>query len=73
MRVRPESCQIEDSYAEIMRLMPNDLKKRLMIKFEGEDGLDYGGLSMFVPEQALVPDGPHTLDVKVPRAQNYCM
>ncbi|KAG8903064.1 hypothetical protein FRC01_009341, partial [Tulasnella sp. 417] len=24
---------------------PNDLKKRLMIKFDGEDGLDYGGLS----------------------------
>ncbi|KAG0215162.1 hypothetical protein BGX31_000904 [Mortierella sp. GBA43] len=35
----------EDSYHEIMRQSPNDLKKRLMIKFEGEDGLDYGGLS----------------------------
>lgn len=35
----------EDSYAEIMRQTPNDLKKRLMIKFDGEDGLDYGGLS----------------------------
>ncbi|MCO5552380.1 hypothetical protein L7F22_005891 [Adiantum nelumboides] len=35
----------EDSYAEIMRQQPNDLKKRLMIKFDGEDGLDYGGLS----------------------------
>ncbi|KAI7029995.1 putative E3 ubiquitin-protein ligase, partial [Hortaea werneckii] len=33
----------EDSYAEIMRQSPNDLKKRLMIKFDGEDGLDYGG------------------------------
>jgi hypothetical protein len=30
-----------------------------MIKFEGEDdGLD---LARLVPEQALVPDGPHTL------------
>lgn len=38
----------EDSYAEIMRQSPNDLKKRLMIKFDGEDGLDYGGLSRFV-------------------------
>ena len=28
-----------------MRCQPADLKKRLMIKFEGEDGLDYGGLS----------------------------
>ncbi|NXD32198.1 PUB1 ligase, partial [Spelaeornis formosus] len=35
----------EGSYTEIMRQSPSDLKKRLMIKFEGEDGLDYGGLS----------------------------
>jgi E3 ubiquitin-protein ligase NEDD4 len=38
----------EGSYSEIMRQTPNDLKKRLMIKFEGEDGLDYGGLSRWV-------------------------
>lgn len=38
----------ENSYTEIMRQSPNDLKKRLMIKFEGEDGLDYGGLSRYV-------------------------
>ena len=31
-----------------MRQTPNDLKKRLMIKFDGEDGLDYGGLSRLV-------------------------
>ena len=56
MRNQPGNCQIkvrrnhifEDSYAEIMRQTPNDLKKRLMIKFEGEDGLDYGGLSRCV-------------------------
>jgi len=35
----------EDSYAEIMRASASDLKKRLMIKFDGEDCLDYGGLS----------------------------
>ncbi|KAK2812653.1 hypothetical protein FQN50_001299 [Emmonsiellopsis sp. PD_5] len=35
----------EDSYSEIMRASASDLKKRLMIKFDGEDGLDYGGLS----------------------------
>ncbi|EJD46029.1 ubiquitin-protein ligase [Auricularia subglabra TFB-10046 SS5] len=53
MRAQPGNCQIkvrrnhifEDSYAEIMRQTPNDLKKRLMIKFDGEDGLDYGGLA----------------------------
>ncbi|WVO14667.1 hypothetical protein L204_102304 [Cryptococcus depauperatus] len=35
----------EASFSEIMRQKPEDLKKRLMVKFEGEDGLDYGGLS----------------------------
>jgi E3 ubiquitin-protein ligase NEDD4 len=38
----------EDSYAEIMRQSATDLKKRLMIKFDGEDGLDYGGLSRYI-------------------------
>jgi E3 ubiquitin-protein ligase NEDD4 len=37
----------EDSYAEIMRQSAADLKKRLMVKFDGEDGLDYGGLSRY--------------------------
>jgi E3 ubiquitin-protein ligase NEDD4 len=35
----------EDAYHEIMRHSDSDLKKRLMIRFHGEDGLDYGGLS----------------------------
>ena len=53
MRSQPGNCQMkvrrdhlfEDSYAEIMRQTASDLKKRLMIKFDGEDGLDYGGVS----------------------------
>ncbi|CAO3673596.1 unnamed protein product [Umbelopsis vinacea] len=53
LRPVPGQCHIkvrrnhifEDSYAEVMRQTPADLKKRLMIKFDGEDGLDYGGLS----------------------------
>ncbi|KAL5533037.1 hypothetical protein ACEPAF_4813 [Sanghuangporus sanghuang] len=53
MRTQAGNCQIrvrrnhlfEDSYAEIMRQPPSELKKRLMIKFDGEDGLDYGGVS----------------------------
>ena len=68
MRAQPGNCHIkvrrnyifEDGYTEIMRQTPNDLKRRLVIKFEGEDGLDYGGLARFVPEQVLVLDGPHT-------------
>jgi E3 ubiquitin-protein ligase NEDD4 len=35
----------EDSFASVMRLRPEDLRKRLMVKFEGEDALDYGGVS----------------------------
>ncbi|KAI9105930.1 hypothetical protein DFS34DRAFT_601472 [Phlyctochytrium arcticum] len=53
MRPAPGSCHVtvrrsnifEDAYAEIMRYPAAELKKRLMIKFHGEDGLDYGGLS----------------------------
>ncbi|KAJ3033576.1 hypothetical protein HDV00_006062 [Rhizophlyctis rosea] len=53
MRPLPGQCHItvrrnnifEDAYSEIMRYPANELKKRLMIKFHGEDGLDYGGLS----------------------------
>jgi E3 ubiquitin-protein ligase NEDD4 len=44
MKVRRDHI-FEDSYAEIMRQAPADLKKRLMIKFDGEEGLDYGGVS----------------------------
>ncbi|KAJ3391199.1 hypothetical protein HDU92_009154 [Lobulomyces angularis] len=59
----------EDAYSEIMRYSPADLKKRLMIKFQGEDGLDYGGLSrefffllsheMFNPQFALFEYSAH--------------
>ncbi|KFH40688.1 E3 ubiquitin-protein ligase-like protein [Hapsidospora chrysogenum ATCC 11550] len=53
MRILSGQCHIkirrshifEDSFAEITRQSPMDLKKRLMVKFDGEDGLDYGGVS----------------------------
>jgi E3 ubiquitin-protein ligase NEDD4 len=35
----------EDAYNEIMRLPVSELKKKMIIKFDKEDGLDYGGLS----------------------------
>ncbi|KAK4704406.1 hypothetical protein P7C70_g1799, partial [Phenoliferia sp. Uapishka_3] len=52
-RVQPGECRFlvrrdllfEDAYAEIMKHSPNDLRKRLMISFAGEEGLDYGGVS----------------------------
>ena len=35
----------EESYRQIVKMRPKDLRKRLMIKFRGEDGLDYGGVA----------------------------
>lgn len=35
----------EDSYRLIVKMRPKDLRKRLMIKFKDEDGLDYGGIA----------------------------
>ena len=47
LRLRRERV-LEDSFTAIMRMNGDDLKRRLMIKFEGEDGLDYGGVSRFM-------------------------
>ncbi|OQR74237.1 E3 ubiquitin-protein ligase SMURF2-like, partial [Tropilaelaps mercedesae] len=35
----------EESYRQIIKMRPKDLRKRLQVKFRGEDGLDYGGLT----------------------------
>jgi E3 ubiquitin-protein ligase NEDD4 len=56
LQLRPGTCKIklrrshlfEDSYREVMRHCPDDLKKKLDIRFDGESGLDYGGLTRFV-------------------------
>ncbi|KAG6900049.1 hypothetical protein C0993_003680 [Termitomyces sp. T159_Od127] len=53
MRVQVGKCELkirrgrvlEDSYGAVMALTGEDLKRRLMVSFEGEDGLDYGGVS----------------------------
>ena len=57
MREVPGKCDIkirrsmafEDSFAAVMRSSREDLRRRLMIRFDGEDGLDYGGVSRSVP------------------------
>ena len=53
----------EDAYAEVMRQSPNDLKKRLMITFEGEPGLDYGGVSRCVASthNSYLDEGPSNI------------
>ncbi|KAI6167088.1 hypothetical protein EDD17DRAFT_1752421 [Pisolithus thermaeus] len=56
MRAHSDSCQIkvlrdhifEDSYSKIMKQAPSDLKKQMIIKFDGGDDSDYGGLSRYV-------------------------
>ena len=53
MRVLAGKCEVkvrrtrvlEDSYGAVMAYSGEDLKRRLMVNFEGEDGLDYGGVS----------------------------
>jgi len=35
----------EDSFQQIMRIPPHDLRRRLFINFKGEEGLDYGGVA----------------------------
>ena len=35
----------EDSFHQVTKCSPTDLKKRLFISFKGEDGLDYGGVA----------------------------
>nr|CAD7203771.1 unnamed protein product [Timema douglasi] len=35
----------EESYRLVMKMRPKDMRKRLMVKFRGEEGLDYGGVA----------------------------
>lgn len=38
----------QESYRQVMKMRPKDLRKRLMVKFRGEEGLDYGGVARSV-------------------------
>ena len=35
----------EDSFHQVMKQQPSELRRRLFIHFKGEDGLDYGGVA----------------------------
>ncbi|XP_076358019.1 NEDD4-like E3 ubiquitin-protein ligase WWP2 isoform X1 [Tachypleus tridentatus] len=35
----------EESYAQVMKVPPHELRRRLFITFRGEEGLDYGGVA----------------------------
>lgn len=61
MRTKEGKCELklrrnrvlEDSFAAAMKMRGDDLKKRLVVRFEGEDGLDYGGVSRY--DQRHIP------------------
>ena len=36
---------LQESYRQISKMRVKDLRKRLMVKFRGEEGLDYGGVA----------------------------
>lgn len=63
MRSLPGKCEIkvrrtrllEDSFLAVMGLTADDLKRRLMVSFDGEDGLDYGGVSRLVAPSYVPP------------------
>lgn len=38
-------CCFQESYRQVMKMRAKDLRKRLMLKFKGEEGLDYGGVA----------------------------
>jgi len=38
---------MEDAFQQIMTRSAAELKRKLQIKFEGEEGLDYGGVSRY--------------------------
>lgn len=44
-----QSCHFppQESYRQVMKMRPKDLWKRLMVKFRGEEGLDYGGVARY--------------------------
>lgn len=39
------STIFEDSYHQVIRLQPNEHRKKLFVTFRGEEGLDYGGVA----------------------------
>ncbi|VVC44435.1 Hypothetical protein CINCED_3A002588 [Cinara cedri] len=46
MRLEVSRSEIfEESYRAVMKMRPKDLRKRLMVKFRSEEGLDYGGIA----------------------------
>lgn len=60
---------LSDAFEQFMRLQPDELKRKLTIRFDGEAGLDYGGVArefffllsreMFSPAYGLFENSSH--------------
>ena len=60
---------LSDAFEQFMRLNPDELKRKLTIRFDGEEGLDYGGVArefffllsrqMFSPIYGLFENSSH--------------
>ena len=70
------ATSLQDSYQRMRHMKPKEIRKRLMIKFKSEDGLDYGGIArewlyllsqeMFNPQYGLFKysrDSQYTLEI----------
>ena len=74
VRVRRDLV-LQDSFATIMNLCPGDLRKQLLVRFEGEDELEYGGVSpewflllshkMFNPSYGLFEYSTHSCTLQI--------
>ncbi|XP_070575798.1 NEDD4-like E3 ubiquitin-protein ligase WWP1 isoform X2 [Ptychodera flava] len=64
----------EDSFQQVMRLQPFDLRRRLYIIFRGEEGLDYGGVArewFFMLSQEVL--NPMYCLFEYANKSNYCL
>ena len=81
MHVRRDNV-FEDSYRELHRRSSEEMKNRLYVVFEGEDGQDAGGLlrewylimsrEMFNPNYALFKTTPGDRVTYMPNRLSYC-
>jgi len=60
---RLEVCRddiFEESYRSLMKMKTKELRKKLMVKFRGEEGIDYGGVARewlyLLSKEMLNPD-----------------
>ena len=81
IHIRRENV-FEDSFRELHRRRPEEMKNRMYVVFEGEDGQDAGGLlrewfiimsrEMFNPNYALFRTSPGDRVTYIPNSMSHC-